>query len=137
MMNGRPNKTPARILVYFASFGLSAALQAVPALLSLLLPDLDNAAIFIHAFFLYLAHPVCAAIFPFLLTRKYHCPSISCFFHFGLFLLFLPFYPDGKPVGVLCLVIGVFSAAVGETLNQSQNRKNRPPHSSSGGEHRK
>lgn len=127
-------KNRRRFLFFLLSLFLSAGFQAIPWLLSAVLPDLQSAALLIHAFFLYAAHPVCAAVFPFLLTRKYLFPALTCFFHFGIFLLFLPFYPDGKVIGLICLVIGVFSAAVGETLRQreddrhAKNRKWRNPH---------
>ena len=112
-----------RLWVFLFSLGLAAGLQVVPFLLSTVLPDFENAALIVHAFFLFLVHPACAVLFPFILTRKYRFPAIACFFHFCVFLLFLPFYPDGKPAGAACLLLGAFSAAAGETLNQRDSRK--------------
>ncbi len=125
-MKQKPSVRPrARGRIYLVSLLLAAGLQAVPFLLSAVLPDLSDAAFLIHALCLYLVHPACAVFFPFLLTRKYRFPAISCFFHFGVFLLFLPFYPDGRAAGALCLFLGVFSAAIGETLNQRERKSRR------------
>lgn len=115
----------SRVLSVLLSLLLAAALQAVPFLLSRALPDLEDVSVLIHAFFLYLVHPFCAAFFPFLLTRKYRVPDIACFFHFGVFLLLLPFYPDGKLIGILCLAIGAVSASAGKIKNRMEEKSRR------------
>ena len=104
-----------RVFLFFLSLLLSLFFQAVPYLLRSVLPDYGNLSVVLYYLFLYGAHPVCAAGFPYLLTRKHRLPAILCFFHFGLWLTVLPCYPDGRAAGIVCLVIGVLSAAAGET----------------------
>ena len=100
-------------------------LQAVPVLLSHALPDMDSVSILLYSFFLYAVHPLCALTVPFLLTRKGLLPALAVFFPYGLFLLALPFYPDGRGIGAVCLLLGLLSAAAGETWYKQKNGRSR------------
>ena len=96
------------------------SLQAVPYLLGTVLPDFGQGSVALYFVFLWVIHPLSALFVPFLLTRRHRLPAILCFFHAGVFLLLLPFYPDGKGAGLVCLLLGVISAAAGETMNQRE-----------------
>ena len=113
--------------LFLLSLLTALLLQGAPFLLNRALPDLGNAAVLAHAFFLYVLHPLCAIWFPYRLTGKYQMPSLLTFFHFGLFLLLLPCYPDGKITGLICLLLGIVSASIAETKNQLLTTKRRKP----------
>ena len=113
------------VLLFFLSLLLAVGFQGVPLLLGRVLPDLGSVSVLLYYFFLYVLHPLCALFFPFLLTGRHRVPSLLSFFHFGLFLLLLPCYPDGKITGVVCLLLGIFSAAAAEAGNQQREGKRR------------
>ena len=112
-------------LFFLLSLFLALALEGAPAFLSVVLPDLGDGSVLMYSFFLYVLHPAGAAFFPYLLTGKYRVPSLLTFFHFGLFLLLLPCYPDGKITGLVCLVLGAMSASAAEAKRQLREGKRR------------
>ncbi len=113
------------LLFFLLSLFLSLLLEGAPFFLSRVLPDLGNVSVLLYALFLYVLHPAGAIFFPFLLTGKYRVPSLLTFFHFGLFLLLLPCYPDGKITGLVCLLLGILGASAAEAKHQLKEGKRR------------
>ncbi len=106
-------------VLWWAGAMLAAgALQALP----MLMPDSD-AGLLLCALLLYAVHPVCAVIVSYRLVRKRFVPPIAACLPFGLFPIILPFYADGVLTGVICILLGIVSAAAADEQNRRERKK--------------
>ena len=115
-MSGMKKRTHP-VLWWAGAMLAAAALQVLP----MLMPSSDFG-ILLYAFCLYAVHPACAAVVPYRLARKHAVPSMAACLPFGLFLIVLPFYADGLLTGIVCVLIGIVSAAWAEERNKRERR---------------
>ena len=104
-----------RFLWYLGEIAFCLLLQVIPLVSQGLSSQGWNIVYFLS---LYVLYPLCAALIPWFLTRRRGVSAIFTFFPFGLSLLLFPFYPNGKLMGLICLLIGMFSASLAQTMNE-------------------
>ena len=78
----------------------------------------------VMAFCLYFLHPALSLVLPYWLTFSHDLPSLLSFFQTGIVLLLFSSDPNGTTVGLVCLLIGMFSASYGAEKRKRQQRRN-------------
>ena len=88
-------------------------LQCIP-----LLPNDLESGMLLYSAALYVFHPVCAAFFPYLLTRRLKISEYLTFFPIGLCLVLSPTYVSPGGMGCICLLIGLVASCAGAEMNK-------------------
>lgn len=102
---------------------IAALFQAVPYLTLRWSPDGSEGGVLLYALCLYALQPAAAALLPAFLTDKKGVNALAAFFPVGLFLLIFPAYAQGVPVGIVCLLLGLLSAAFGAERRARRDKK--------------
>lgn len=102
---------------------LALVFQFVPALTVLVSPDGAQGGLMIYALFFYVVQPLAALALPFYLTKKKRVNAYASFFPIGLCLLVSPAYAGGTGMGLLCLALGLISAATGEESKKRAHKQ--------------
>ena len=115
----RGMKNSARAVLWWTGEVLCGVLfQLVPLSVAAFSPDGAEGGLMIYALCLYILQPVAALLAPFFLVWRKGVNPYAAFFPLGLALLLSPAYADGAKFGVVCLLLGLISAATGAELRK-------------------
>lgn len=102
---------------------LALLFQLVPMLISSWALDGSELGLLIYAACLYALQPLLALLAPAFLTWKKRVNPFASFFPVGLCLIVFPAYASGLPVGLICLALGLLSAAFGAEKRAREKKK--------------